>query len=372
MKTIGLDGSRAFLKYRTGIEEYSYQVIKHLRNEIGGDVRVYLYVRKKIRIHKGRIVFVYPEIDFNLPKNWKLVGIWAPRYWTQIGLSLQMFVHSVDTLFVPAHTLPLIGARRNVVTIHGLEYEITKESYGFWERLYMKFSIRYSCLKANTIIAVSENTKHDLMRLYGITEQKIIVIREGFVESSKELVLGVKETIKEPYFLFIGRIEERKNVIRIIEAFELFKEKYQGNEKLVLIGRPGYGYEKIHNKRERSKWKNDILEQGYVTQKEKQMFLSGATLFIFPSLYEGFGLPVLEAQAASIPVVTSDSSSLPEIGGEGALYVDPLTSQSIFEGIEKVMTLENDSREALVSRGRENTKRFSWRKCAEEVSRYLA
>ncbi|MCW1888450.1 MAG: glycosyltransferase family 4 protein [Candidatus Moranbacteria bacterium] len=374
MKTIGLDGSRAFLTYRTGIEEYSYQVIKNLRQVISEETRVFIYVRKRLRIRKGKLTFVYPVVDFALPQNWQLVGIWAPRFWTQIGLSLRMVFFPVDTLFVPAHTLPIIGGRRNVVTVHGLEYEVSPESYSFLERLYMRFSIRYSCFEADTVIAVSENTKKDLLNLYNTPEEKIKVIGEGYEEkyqvSSIEYQKGGKGT--NPYLLFVGRIEERKNVARIIEAFEFLKKgKRHSNLQLVLVGKPGYGYDRIASRIKYSEYGEDIQEMGYVHEKEKRELMQNAKAFVFPSLYEGFGLPVLEAQALGTLVVTSNTSSLPEVGGEGALYVNPLSVESITEGLEKALAMNEQERGELGEKMRENLERFSWKKCVREIASIL-
>ncbi len=366
---IGIDASRAFLRYRTGIEEYSYQVVKHLRDTIPTDRIVHLYVRKKLRIRGGKPVFIYPEIDFSLPSNWKLRGIWAPRFWTQAGLSLEMLLRPVDTLFVPAHTLPLIGGKRNIVTVHGLEYEMSPLSYGFWERLYMRLSIRYSCMKADRIIAVSENTKQDLIRLYGIQKNKITVIGEGFISYPK---VSIFQQESSPYLLFIGRLEERKNVIRIIEAFEILKERYKIVHRLLLIGKNGHGYGKVQSKIWDSRFKKDIEELGYISFDKKQALLQNSAGFIFPSLYEGFGLPVLEAQAAGVPVVTSNTSSLPEVGGAGALYVDPTSSESIAEGVYKVLQMSDEERISLQEKMKENLQRFSWDKCALEITKYLA
>ena len=362
---IGIDASRAFLRYRTGIEEYSYQVVRHLRDTIPSQESVHLYVRKKLRVRNWKLVFIYPEIDFSFPSNWELRGIWAPRFWTQVGLSLEMLLHPVDILFVPAHTLPLIGGRRNIVTVHGLEYEMSPLSYGFWERLYMRLSIRYSCMKADRIIAVSENTKRDLIRWYATPEAKIVVIGEGFVNNPQPTTHNPQSI---PHLLFIGRLEERKNVVRIIEAFEILKERHQIRHRLLLIGKKGHGYEKIQSKIQESRFKKDIEELGYVSSEEKLELLQNADVFIFPSLYEGFGLPVLEAQAVGVPVVTSGTSSLPEVGGEGALYVDPTSSESIAEGIYKVLQMSEEEKVRLQEKGLRNLTRFSWEKCAQEIT----
>jgi glycosyltransferase involved in cell wall biosynthesis len=204
---IGIDGSRAFLPERTGIEEYSYQVIRHLRDSLREEF-VFLYIRS------GQ------KIDFELPKNWQVKRLRMPRLWTQLRLSWELLLHPVDVLFVPAHTVPLIhparnatlignivaliiqkiihpftacmeehsvvgGPRKTVVTIHGLEYEFCPEAYSLLDRWYMRLSIRFSCRAASTVIAVSENTKRDLERLYRLSSNKIVVIPEGYEQDSK-------------------------------------------------------------------------------------------------------------------------------------------------------------------------------------------
>ena len=184
---IGIDASRAFIKNRTGIEEYSFQVINHLKKELAG-LEVVLYTRPKTDDSVKK---------FKLPAKWKVREIKWPRFWTQIGLSLEMILHPVDVLFIPAHTVPIIhpsgwlmklcdhlrGRKRRfktVVTIHGLEYEFLPEAYSLWERIYMRTVIKKSCQWADKIISVSQNTKKDLVRLYKIPAHKIEVIYEGY------------------------------------------------------------------------------------------------------------------------------------------------------------------------------------------------
>lgn len=374
MMSIGIDGSRAFLPERTGIEEYSYQVIKHLRDSLSEE-SVFLYIRPE------------QTIDFELPKHWRVKKLWGPRLWTQVRLSLEMLLHPVDVLFIPAHTVPIIHPRKTIVTIHGLEYEFCKGAYSFFERWYMRLSIRYSCLVASTIIAVSENTKRDLECLYCVPSKKIVVVSEGcsisdgitrnqkFVtranqESEEKRVTGYQLPITTPYLLFIGRLEERKNVVRIIEAFGILAEKYQIPHQLVLAGKPGYAYERVKSKIQMSNFKKDIIESGFVTEEEKWSLLKNADVFVFPSLYEGFGIPVLEAQSVGTPVVTSNGSSLPEVAGDGAVFVDPLSVEGIAEGIWKVLS-DDAFRDGIIERGSRNAKRFSWGRCAREMAVYL-
>lgn len=305
---IGIDGSRAFIEKRTGIEEYSYQVIKNLRDKLK-DCQVRLYLKKN------------QKIDFNLPDNWKIKKIWWPRLWTQIGLSLEMLLHPVDVLFIPAHVVPVIHPEKTAVVVHGLEFEFIPEAYSFWARLYMRWSIKSSCRWASDIIAVSENTKKDLMVLYKVPEEKIKVIYEG-VSNNSQFPIPNSQTIsdellsKPKNLLFIGRLEERKNIIGIIKAFEILKEKYMIPHKLILAGGPGYRYENIKHKVESSKHKEDIIVAGYVSEVEKVELLKNAEVFLFPTFYEGFGLPILEAQALGVPVVASNNSSIPEVAGD--------------------------------------------------------
>ncbi|MDD2766706.1 MAG: glycosyltransferase family 1 protein [Candidatus Moranbacteria bacterium] len=398
---IGIDASRAFLKRRTGIEEYAYQTIKHLRTCISPTDTVILYVRRKISWEKGRIRFVVPEIDFSLPNNWHVRGVWAPRFWTQIALSLEMLFHTPDVLFVPAHTVPLIhpahnatflyssvalfvrkifhkassctfehsvagGPKKTIVTIHGLEYEFCKESYAFLDRLYMRLSIRFSCRVASTVICVSENTKRDVMKLYSVPEKKIQVIYEGYEQQSTENSQQRTKKQTSPYLLFIGRLEERKNIVRMIEAFEILKKKYVIPHILVLAGKPGYGYDQIRYKLQATSHKLDIKELGYISEEEKWALFKNADVFLFPSLYEGFGIPVLEAQSVGVPVVTSDIASLPEVGGAGAIYIDPLNAESLAEGIYRVIS-DKQQRDDIIAKATENVRRFSWQKCADDI-----
>ncbi|OIP58714.1 MAG: hypothetical protein CO143_02045 [Candidatus Moranbacteria bacterium CG_4_9_14_3_um_filter_45_14] len=402
---IGIDASRAFLKRRTGIEEYAYQTIKHLREVILPQKQVILYVRKKIVFRNSSFHFVLPEIDFPLPFNWSVRGIWAPRFWTQIALSIEMVLHTPDILFVPAHTVPFIhparnatllyssvavfirkvfhrisscsfehsvagGLKKTIVTIHGLEYEFCKDSYSFLDRLYMQLSIRFSCSASEAVICVSENTKKDVMRLYDVPEEKIHVIYEGYENTydASDAKYSIQDT---PYLLFIGRLEERKNIIRIIEAFNILKREKNIPHRLVLVGKPGYGYERIASSIFHSPSSIYITEMGYVDEAEKWELLRGADVFLFPSLYEGFGIPVLEAQSVGVPVVTSAVSSLPEVGGErGAMYMNPKSAESIREGVWKVLS-EKNLRNGIIEKATQNVSRFGWVRCAEEIGEML-
>lgn len=363
---IGIDGSRAFLKDRTGIEEYSYRVIKNLADKLKKH-EIILYIRKN------------QKIDFALPKNWKIKTIHFYYLWTQLGLSLEMLFYPVDVLFVPAHTVPIIHPKNTIVTIHGLEYEFCPNAYSFWEKIYMRCSIKKSCQWTSSIIAVSNNTKMDLMRLYNVDGKKIQVIYEGCNNNDKFTISNFQSNpnlqnsnleINSKFLLFIGRLEERKNIIGTIKAFEILKEQYKIPHKLFLAGKPGFGYEKIKNEIANVNCRKDIIELGFIDKNKKTELLEKADIFIFPSFYEGFGLPILEAQLSGVPVVTSGVSSIPEVANGSAILVDPNNSEDIADAVYKLISDEN-FRQEIIKKGQENVLRFSWEKCAKEIAQVL-
>jgi glycosyltransferase involved in cell wall biosynthesis len=363
---IGIDASRAFQKNKTGIEEYSFQVIKHLRG---------IFEKEQVILYCNPAINIKPY--FKLPGNWRIKNLRAPIFWTQIRLSLEMLFHPVDVLFVPAHTVPLIHPKNTVVTIHGLEYEFCPGAYSAWQKFYMRFVIKNSCRWAEKIISVSENTKKDLMRLYKVPEEKIEVIYEGIFTnqgstfpSASSADFSRSNLSTSRYFLFVGRLEERKNICGIVESFEILKRKYKISQKLILVGKFGFGGEKIKSKIDSSEYKSDIIMTGYVSDENKHYLLANADVFIFATFYEGFGLPILEAQSVGTPVVTSSISSMPEIANGSAVLVDPKKPQEIAEAAYKLISDESYKND-IIKKGLRNIKRFSWEKCAEEVSSFL-
>ena len=384
---IGIDASRAFLKNRTGIEEYGYQVVKHLRGKLKG-AEVTLYLRPNKAFCKS--------CDFKLPKGWKIKVIGWPRLWTQIGLSLEILKHPVDVLFIPAHTVPIINPNslllhifrwlkkdkkrvKTIVAIHGLEYEFLPKAYSGWEKFYMHWVIKKSCRWATDIIAVSKNTKKDLVKLYNIPQEKIKVVYEGVGNITKKIFPKTKISKdlraiieKYEYMIFIGRIEERKNISGIVKAFEILKDKHNIKHKLILVGGFGYGYGKIINQIENSKYKDDIFLTGYIDENKKQFLLKKSKLFLFPTFYEGFGLPILEAQSMGIPVVASNKSSIPEIIGKymKPLLVNPNNPREIAKAICKIIS-DKKLRSDIIKTGYKNVERFSWEGCSKNIAKII-
>jgi len=362
---IAIDASRAFLHERTGIEEYSYQLIKHLRKPLAKQ-EVVLYIRRGTG----------ENIDFELPELWQVRKLWAPRLWTYIRLSFSLLFKKPQKLLVPGHIVPPIHPRDTTVVVHGLEFEIKPEAYSKYERLSMRKGIKNSCKWSKNIICVSNNTKRDLMELYDISKDKIRVVYEGVNPAPKEniksdiKILHKYSVQKQEYLIFIGRLEERKNISNIINAYEILRRHFGATQKLVLVGKGGYGWDKISSEINAHPFVNDIIVTGFVPEEEKWALLRNASVFVFPTLYEGFGLPVLEAQQLGIPVVTSNNSSLKEITKASAFLVDPIIASDIAEKINILLT-NDKARHDAITRGFENIKRFNWDRCARLVAKVL-
>jgi len=366
---IGIDASRANRDEKTGVEWYAYHVIQNLKKIMPQDMEVVLYSQEKL---KGDLA--------DLPANWRSrVLNWPPWiFWTQMRLSWEMLRHRPDVLFIPAHVIPLIHPKKTVMTIHDVVFKYFPESYSWRENWYQEFAVKFAKKHAVKIITPSEATKRDLIALYDFPPEKIRAVLNGYDEnlyqkiSDENKINAVlkKYGIKKPFLLSIGRQERKKNTAGIIEAFshitEHISHSTNQNLSLVLVGKKGFGYEEVEEAIKNSPAKDRIKQLGWVAPEELVCFLSAAAVFVFPSFYEGFGIPVIEAMACGCPVVTSGTSSLPEAVGEAALLVDPRNIDEIAGAVEKILTDEN-LRPELIKKGFEQAKKFSWRKTGEGV-----
>ena len=285
-----------------------------------------------------------------------------------------MAVRPPDVLFVPAHVLPLIHPRRSVVTVHDLGYLAYPEAHKTGDRRYLDWSTRWNARRAKFVIADSAATQADLIRAYGVDERKIRVIHLGRDETlapvpDAQVLAEVQARygITAHYVLYVGTLQPRKNLARVIEAFAraAAAPAFAGIQ-LVLAGKKGWLYDDLFAQVERMGLAGRVLFPGYVDDADLPALLSGALAFVFPSLYEGFGIPVLEAGACGVPVITSNTSSLPEVAGDAALLVDPHDVDAIAEAMTRLVT-DAALRTELSRRGLANVQRFSWEKCARET-----
>jgi glycosyltransferase involved in cell wall biosynthesis len=304
----------------------------------------------------------------------RVMGV--PRLWTHLGLGAEMLRHPPDVLFVPAHVLPLAHPEHSVVTVHDLGYHYFPDAHTAAQRAYLDWSTRFAVRHAARLIAVSQATKNDLVKLYQAGEQQVTVVHHGVEalpaargEGRKANAATALARLPTRYILAIGTIQPRKNYARLIEAYASLR--YTPDEvALVIAGKPGWRAEHVAAIRAQAEQAGVILA-GHVSEQEKSALLANATAYVFPSLYEGFGMPILEAQAAGVPVITSNTSSCPEVAGDGALLVDPLDTHAISAAIQQLLC-DEPLRQALSAKGRVNAARFSWERCAAETLEVLS
>ena len=368
---IGIDASRALRARRTGTENYSLQLIRHILALDSGH-RFRLYCDQPLPAALQ---------DLGSAGQIEIRVIPFPRLWTHLRLSAEVIADPPDVLFVPSHVLPLFHPRRSVVTVHDLGYSAFPEAHRRFSRWYLHVGTRFSARTARHVLADSQATKDDLVRLYGTDPAHVTVIYLGRdaelapVTDSANLVqvqekLGIAQSGRHrAYVLAVGTLQPRKNLVRLIEAFAQVRAT-QTDLCLVLAGQRGWLSDPIFQRVEELGLREHVLFPGFVSDEDLPALLSGALVFAFPSLYEGFGFPVLEAQACGTPVLTSTTSSLPEVAGQAALFVDPLSTEAIADGLVQLVT-DSVLRRRLRTAGFANIQRFSWQRCARETLQVL-
>lgn len=291
---------------------------------------------------------------------------------------------SVDLFFAPhLNFISLKKDTKFILTVHDVSFLRYPEFFSWRKNIWHKLlGIKKLIRRANQIVAVSENTKADLIELLGINPEKIEVIYSGNNYSLKdkheaevknssvgENGLNYLKTnnIRPGYFLYLGNIEPRKNISGLITAYNLWRSKQVEAEshQLVLAGKKGWRYRRIFRDWKKSPYKQDIKFLGYVNNQEKAWLFQKASAFVYPSFYEGFGFPPLEAMYFDLPVVSSNVSSLPELLGDSALLINPYNPEEIAEALE-IITKDKVLRERLIKKGGERVAEFSWEKAAQK------
>jgi glycosyltransferase involved in cell wall biosynthesis len=374
---IGIDASRIAVAARTGTEHYTYELLAALARHD----------------RRNRYTLYCNQAPAELPPlgaNFRLRRIPFPRVWTHVRLSAELLLDAPDTLFVPAHVLPL-GApvprrMRTVVTIHDLGYLHFPAAHTPAHRLYLRLSTLWSTRAATRLIAVSGATRDDLVRFAGACPDKITIVHHGLSErfrpvADASVVKDVQERYgaRAPYFLYVGTVQPRKNLVRLIEAFARLGDRSREsgvggvipnsrlptpNPQLVIAGKRGWLTEAIERRAAELGVADRVVFTGYVADDDVPALLGGALAFVFPSLYEGFGMPILEAMACGAPVLASNTSSLPEVAGDAALLVDPTDTGAIAAGMGR-LAVDAALRDELRARGLARAAHFTWDRCAE-------
>ena len=415
---IGIDASRATREQKTGVEWYAHHVIENL---------------VKLDVQNQFVLYCDKKPDDWLKKlgerpNVKIKYLRWPFkfFWTQGRLSLEMLLcklHGIparlaaclpvgrvgmafagmtkerpDVLFIPASAMPIIHPKNTVAAIHDVGFMQYPESYGRRQRRYLKWSTRFAVKYAKKIITISEFSKQELVKYFFIPSyspplkegenlaDKVFVTHLGYdatkfkVIENREAVNNVlaKYGISQPFVLSVGRLEYKKNTGGLIKAWTMLKNTPSssspgvggGGHKLVLAGSPGYGWPEIEKLIKKNNLQNNIIILNYVSHNDLPYLYNGATALVFPSLYEGFGLPILEAFACGTPVIAAQAGSLPEVGGEAVLYVNPDDIEALAQAMGNILKDAN-LRQELINKGRERAEQFEWEKCARETLHIL-
>ncbi|MBT6225569.1 MAG: glycosyltransferase [Candidatus Scalindua sp.] len=291
--------------------------------------------------------------------------------WEQIMLPISSRKDRIDLFHYTDHALSLFQSPQQVIiTVHDIAYIRFPDLLNKSRQIYKKYILRESIKRASIIVADSYSTKRDIVEFFGINEEKIKVVHLG-VESRFRPIGNVKEyrlknKLPSKMILNVGTLEPRKNVITLMKAFKKLREKGFEAYKLVIAGEKGWLYTQIFKEVEHSGLKNEILFLGVVKDEDLPALYNCADIFVYPSLYEGFGLPPLEAMACGIPVVTSNTSSLPEVIGDAGIMVDPDDVNSLCETMCNLLT-DKELRCQMSKNGLKRAKLFSWEKAANEI-----
>jgi len=293
-------------------------------------------------------------------KPWRML-VWLGQL-ARIGIDnllpdAELF-HATEHLLLSLRSIP------TVLTVHDLIFRQLPEHHKPLNRWYLNLTVPLYCRRANHVIAISEYTRRHLVAAYGLPPEKITVVHEAaaprFHLQSPEAIAAVRGRYSLPdrYLLFVGTIEPRKNLTRLLAAFETIHAE-RLSDGLVIVGKRGWLYDDFFARLEQSPLKDAVLFPGYVMDEDLPAVYAGAQALVFPSLCEGFGLPVLEAMACGTPVVSSNASSIPEVGGEAALYFDPTDTAEITTTTRRLLR-EADLRDSMRTLGLAQAARFSW------------
>lgn len=349
---IGIDGNEANVANRVGVSTYTYELLQYFHSVANIDQQFVIYLRN------------LPSNDLPEKSEYFTYKIVKPDFmWSQLALPLQLYSEKKpDVFFSPAHYAPRFCPVPTVVTIHDLAYKLFPQEFLKADLYKLTKWTEYSIRKASKVICVSKHTKKDLVRFYPYVDLKTEVVYNGF--RSRKLKTKNDLRNRNPYILFVGTIQPRKNVVSLIKAFEVFSQSHPEYE-LKIVGKQGWLFKDTMNKIESSPIKDKIVYLGFVDDAALANLYKNAYATVLPSFYEGFGLPVLEALSHGSSVIASNNSSLPEVTGNAALLCDPNDPQSIVNSLERLQ--DKKLRADLMKESLRQLKLFSWEKCGAET-----
>lgn len=364
---LAIDGYEANAGVRVGIGRYAFELIDHIAKLQRGSrpafdmVRVYVPGQVAAHMPEESAAFTYRSIPLK-------------QFWTFIGLPMGIMTDSPrpDVIFSPTHYIPRFIRVPRVMAIMDVSYLTYPELFRVQDLHKLVHWTAYSVRHAAKIITISEFSKHAIIDSYHIPDSDIVVAYPALPDSvSKDAMAKSTDSfihVPKRYILSVGTLQPRKNFARLIEAVSLLKDK---EISLVIVGKKGWLYDEILAAPEKFGIKNRVQFLDFVPDSALPALYKNAACFVLPSLYEGFGLPVLEAMSYDVPVVVSSTSSLPEIAGDAGIYVDPEDAANIASGITQALTEPAKERSSRVATGKKRVKAFTWDLAAEKVMSVL-
>jgi glycosyltransferase involved in cell wall biosynthesis len=358
---IGVDAGSLGVKddrLKTGIYYYALNIIKSL-----------LSIDKKNTYLLYSFNPIDKEISDKLPTNAKNIILKPEKYWMIFRVSAEMLINPPDIFLGLSQSMPVIHPKKSFVTVHDLAFERHPFCY---KKSYQRLSrqTRSAVDSAYRIISVSDSTALDLQNYYGVTKNRIVVIHHGidkvFYPKNKREIDRIRKRyhISGKYLLYVGSLKPIKNIPKLIEAFSIFSKMTRKKYNLIIAGgNSDYDWE-IDKTIIRLKINKKVKFVGYVPFKDLPALYSGAEVFVSPSLFEGFGMPILEAMACGIPVVTSDKGSMLEIGNGWVTRTDPFDADDIAMGINLALNRKDKN---FAEKSREYAKKYSWKTSAEKM-----
>ena len=364
---IGIDARPLISRQPSGIGTYLIHVLRYI-SAMDKQNEYYLYSHQEME---------YPiELGENFYK--RVIPGKVGTLWLRYVLPKHLKKDGIDVFWGTQHFLPCrVKGMRTCLTIHDTALLI-QPKWGSRVNSFMQNTfLRSSAREADLILTVSHSTKRDTVRLCGVSEEKIVVTYEGCPESLQQpgaedaAAIRKKFGMQWPYYLYVGTIEPRKNIETMIAAFEILA-KDDPEARLVLAGGLGWRYEGILQAVEQSPYKDRICMPGYLSVQEKHLLYSEARAFLFPSHYEGFGLPILEAYRTGTQVITARNSSLPEVGGEAAWYIDDENdANALAQVMAQVAAAPQEELQRRSALGNTHCDSFSWEACAKQTMALL-
>lgn len=363
--------ARELLKGRMeGIGRYIFETTRQMVLDHPDDEFFFFFDRK----YDASFIFadnITPIIVYPQSRHPLLWYIWfeitIPYYLKKYEIDA---FYSGDTYLSMKTKVPTLLVSHDVAYKHYPKY-IKKIHLDYYENNFAKFH-----KKADHIVAVSEFTRQDIIKIYNLNPAKVSVGHNatplGFLPKTEEEKTSIKNNLTEgcPYFIYVGSLHPRKNVVNLIRAFDKFKKDHQSVHKLVLVGRMAWKNEELQDVFITTEYRNDIIFTGHVSNIKLPKYLAAADALTYVSVFEGFGIPILEGMSSGTPVITSNVSSMPEVAGKAALLIDPHDPNSIAEGMWQVV-YNTELRDRLITKGYERVKAFSWKKTADHIYKEL-